>query len=179
MIGVVAFITIVRVRTIAQHRRARHEIDRDLPEALDLFVLLLEAGVSDRSVVVEMAHRGPTSTRPAFARVADQLNIGQPFAEAIVQLRSELGPGAVALVDLVSASHRYGLPMAQVINQLSTEARSARRRHNEALARRLPVKLSFPLVVCTLPSFVLLAIVPAVMAALSTLGSRSWTPPSP
>ena len=32
-----------------------------------------------------------------------------------------------------------------------------------------PVKLSFPLVVCTLPSFVLLAIVPAALGAISTL----------
>lgn len=177
-IGVVTFIAVSRVRTIARKRRMRREIDRDLPEALDLFVLLLEAGVNDRSVVFEMAHRGPTSTRAAFAQVVDRLDIGQPFAEAIVQLRFGLGTGAVALVDLMSASHRYGLPMAQVVNQLSTEARSARRRHNEALARGLPIKLSFPLVVCTLPSFVLLAIVPAVMAALSTLGSRAWTPPS-
>jgi tight adherence protein C len=36
------------------------------------------------------------------------------------------------------------------------------------------VKLSFPLVVCTLPSFVLLAIVPAMIAALSSLGGSAW-----
>jgi hypothetical protein len=58
MIGVFAFIAVGRVRTIARQRHAQREIDRDLPEALDLFVLLLEAGVSDRSVVVEMARRG-------------------------------------------------------------------------------------------------------------------------
>jgi len=34
--------------------------------------------------------------------------------------------------------------------------------------------LSFPLVVCTLPSFVLLAIAPAVIAALSSLGGTAW-----
>ena len=38
-----------------------------------------------------------------------------------------------------------------------------------ASARRLPVRLTFPLVTCTLPSFVLLAIAPAVIGALSTL----------
>lgn len=172
--AVFARIAVGRLRSIRQQRRAQRNIHRDLPEALDLFVLLLEAGVSTRSVVAEMARRAPASTRPAFVQVARRLDIGEPFTEAIVQLRVGLGPGATALVDLVTASHRYGLPMAQVVSQLSTEARAARRRHNEGLARALPVKLSFPLVVCTLPSFVLLAIVPAVMAALTSLGSNSW-----
>ena len=47
--------------------------------------------------------------------------------------------------------------------------RAARRRLGEAAARRLPVRLTFPLVTCTLPAFVLLAIAPAVLGALSTL----------
>jgi tight adherence protein C len=60
-----------------------------------------------------------------------------------------------------------------MLDQLSTEARAARRRLDEADARKLPVRLSFPLVVCTLPSFILLAIAPAVIAALSSLGSSA------
>ncbi len=172
--AVFAVIAVGRLHKITVQRQRMRNISRDLPEALDLFVLLLEAGVSSRSVVVEMARRGPGTTRPAFAQVADRLDIGEPFTEAIVQLRIHLGAGAVALVDLVTASHRYGLPMAEVVSQLSTEARAARRRRNEALARALPIKLSFPLVVCTLPSFVLLAIAPAVMAAPTSLGSNAW-----
>ena len=64
--------------------------------------------------------------------------------------------------------------MADVLTQLSVETRATRRRLDEAAARALPVKLSFPLVVCTLPSFVLLAIAPAVLAALSSLGNNAW-----
>ena len=56
-----------------------------------------------------------------------------------------------------------------MLESLAHEARASRRRQHEATARRLPVRLSFPLVVCTLPSFVLLAIAPAVIAALSSL----------
>ena len=49
------------------------------------------------------------------------------------------------------------------------DIRAERRRRAEAQARTLPVKLAFPLVMCTLPSFVLLAIVPALLGAVSTL----------
>jgi hypothetical protein len=44
-----------------------------------------------------------------------------------------------------------------------------RRRWAELHARRLPVQLLFPLVVCILPAFGLLAIVPLVLSALSSL----------
>ena len=56
-----------------------------------------------------------------------------------------------------------------MLDRLAVDARAARRRLGEAEARRLPVRLTFPLVSCTLPSFVLLAIAPAVLGALSTL----------
>ena len=49
------------------------------------------------------------------------------------------------------------------------DANASRRRQGEAAARRLPVRLSFPLVTCTLPSFVLLAIAPAILGAVSSL----------
>ena len=84
-------------------------------------------------------------------------------------LRAELGPIAQPLVDSLSAADRYGLPLAPVLERLSFEARQQRRRDADATARELPVRLAIPLVLCTLPSFVLLAIVPLLLGALSSL----------
>ena len=56
-----------------------------------------------------------------------------------------------------------------VLDRLADDIRAERRRRAERQARTLPIKLAFPLVVCTLPSFVLLAIVPALLGAVSTL----------
>ena len=69
----------------------------------------------------------------------------------------------------IAGADRDGLPLAPVLDRLAADARTARRRLGEIAARRLPVRLTFPLVTCTLPSFVLLAIAPAVIGALSTL----------
>ena len=82
----------------------------------------------------------------------------------------------------MAGADRDGLPLGPVLDRLADEARAARRRLGEAEARRLPVRLTFPLVTCTLPSFVLLAIAPAVLGALSTLRADralSVPPPSP
>lgn len=163
-----------RLAEVLEVRRQRRQVELDFPDALDMFVLLVHAGLTSRQAVGELGQRGPPSCRRSFERVQDRADRGDSFADSLPVLTDDLGPQAVALVDLVSAADRYGLPLAGVLEQLAAESRASRRRLNEAAARALPVKLSFPLVACTLPSFVLLAIVPAVMAALSSLSGTTW-----
>jgi tight adherence protein C len=161
-------------RPRVERRRTRERIERELPDAVDLLVLAVRAGLTPAAAVREVADTTPAPVGSGFARVVHRLDRGETFADAIVALRDDLGPPADALVDVITTTTRYGLPLEPVLDQLVAEAREARRRHRQADARRLPIRLSFPLVTCTLPSFVLLAIVPAVIAALSSLGPSAW-----
>ena len=73
---------------------------------------------------------------------------------------------------LLTANHPDLQPLIEhlgVVAQGRDDIRTERRRHAERHARTLPVRLAFPLVLCTLPSFVLVAIVPALLGAVSTL----------
>ncbi len=106
----------------------------------------------------------PGSRRPPTGSSA--VRVSPRPSSALVD---ELGPAARPIADGIAAAERYGLPLAPLLDTLSDQAHAARRRLAEAEARRLPVRLSFPLVVCTLPSFVLLAVVPAVMGTISSL----------
>ena len=155
-----------RYRRAFAHRRA---IAAALPDAIEFLVLLVHAGLSPTQAVLEAAQRAPLATRAGFAATAHRLQRGQGLAEALTGLVDELGPAARPIADGIAAAERYGLPLAPLLDTLSDQAHAARRRLAEAEARRLPVRLSFPLVVCTLPSFVLLAVVPAVMGTISSL----------
>ena len=169
-----SIVIVRRTRPILAARRRRREADRALPDALDLLVLSIRAGLTPQQAIAELALHAPESVRNAFASTVHRTERGSSFADALTALPETLGPGAVGLADVIATSDRYGLPLGPVLDQLTNEARSARRRLDQADARRLPVRLSFPLVVCTLPSFVLLAIAPAVLAALSSLGGAAW-----
>jgi Flp pilus assembly protein TadB len=141
----------------------------DYPEALDLIVLSIRAGYLPAQAIVEIVPHLPTSLRDAFAAVGESMMHGTRFADALTELGARLGSIAQPLVDSLSAADRYGLPLAPLLERLAFEARQQRRRDTEAAARELPVRLAAPLVVCTLPSFVLLGIVPLLLGALSSL----------
>lgn len=159
-----------RVRGVTHTRRRHDAIARDLPDAIDHLVLTAQAGLGPHQAVRDLARAAPRSLRAAFGATVHELDRGRPFADALEVLRREVGHDADLLVDSLAGAERYGSALAPVFDRLSADARQARRRLDEADARRLPVRLSFPLVLCTLPAFVLLAIAPPVLAALSSLG---------
>jgi Flp pilus assembly protein TadB len=160
------------VRRQRRHVRARRQqaaIEAALPAAVELLVLCIRAGCSPAQAVVELGARAPPPLRPAFAEVDLRLHRGQVLADALGALETSAGRGGRDVARAIAGAERDGLPLAPVLDRLASDARTARRRLGEIEARRLPVRLTFPLVTCTLPAFVLLAIAPAVIGALSTL----------
>jgi Flp pilus assembly protein TadB len=155
--------------------RARHDaMVAAMPDAIELLVMCIHAGLTPTQAVGELARLAPPPVRPGFQAAEQRLHRGAGFADALTELTGRCGASALALVSALGTAVRDGLPLAPVLDRLTDEANAGRRRAGEAAARRLPIRLSFPLVVCTLPSFVLLAIAPAVLGALSTV--RGSTP---
>ncbi len=172
VLGAVAVICAAAWRQWSGARRAtlaKRRISTHFPDALDLLVLSIRAGYLPAQAVGEIAAYLPEPLRQSFAAVSEAMQRGDRFADALTQLRTRLGPIAQPLVDSLSAADRYGLPLAPVLERLAFEARQQRRRDADATARELPVRLAMPLVLCTLPSFVLLSIVPLLLGALSSL----------
>jgi tight adherence protein C len=158
-----------RGSALRRRARTRRQIASEFPDVLDLLVLSIRAGYLPAQAVVEIQPFLPPTVRDAFESMGKATHEGMRFADALTSLSVTLGPVAQPLVDSLSAADRYGLPLAPVLERLSSEARQQRRRDSDAAARELPVRLAVPLVLCTLPSFVLLAIVPLLLGALSSL----------
>jgi tight adherence protein C len=140
-----------------------------LPDTIELLVALIGAGLTPAQAARAMAERSPAATRPGWAVVVHRVDRGAPLADALGELAVVLGPSAAEMADALAAAERAGRPLGPTLARLSVEARAARRRQLEADARRLPVRLSFPLVVCTLPAFVLVTVVPIGLGTLSSL----------
>ena len=160
--------TAARVLRVSR-RTARRDAERAFPDAIELIVLAVRSGhVPAAAVAAAVPHLPPAVNAP-FAEVVARTQSGARFADALSALTEHLGPTAAPLVDSFAAADRYGLPLAPVLDRLAEEARRQRRRQADTLARQLPIRMSIPLVLCTLPSFVFLAIVPLLIAALSSV----------
>lgn len=140
-----------------------------LPDVIDLVVLGVRAGLAPSAALSLGGRHASPDLRPAFDEVDHRLRRAQRLGDALQALPELLGAPAASLADGFAAADRYGLPLEPLLDRLSIEVRTDRRRHAERHARTLPVRLAFPLVCCTLPSFVLLAIAPAVLGAVTTL----------
>ena len=172
LLGLVATIGAVAWRrwsSVRRSARTLRQISTDFPDALDLMVLSIRAGYLPAQAITEIIPYLPPTLRGPFSAVGTALRDGERFADALDQLSVHLGPIGQPLIDSLAAADRYGLPLAPVLERLAFEARQQRRRDADAAARELPVRLAMPLVLCTLPSFVLLAIVPLLLGALSSL----------
>ena len=123
---------------------------------------------------------GTALAAAGFTAVERQLHRGRRLADALDELAARRRPGGTraGVVDRDRPT-ATGCRSRRCSTAWPPRRAPTRRRLGQAEARRLPVRLSFPLVVCTLPSFVLLAIAPAVLGAISTLrGTRPVRRPS-
>src|SRR5262249_58657100 len=85
--------------------------------------------------------------------------LGATFADALDALAAG-APPLRPVADALLASDRLGAPVGPALGRLATEQRAELRRRAEAHARRVPVRLLFPLVFVVLPAFGLLTLIP-------------------
>jgi tight adherence protein C len=167
-----------RVATIRRERRATAAVALAYPELVDLLVLTIGAGCSPLQAFTVLAGVVPAVLRPAVDAVTRRTDAGERFADSVGHLRDPppngLGPIAQPLADALALADRHGTPLPPILDRLAAEAREHRRRQADIAARQLPIRLAFPLVGCTLPSFVLLTIVPLMAGTFSSL--RGLTP---
>lgn len=155
----------------ARRRRRRHlaAIAADLPDVVDLLVLAVGAGLTVRLAVAAVARRSPGPLGAELARAAQEAELGRRLADALDDLPERAGEATRPLVGALIASERYGAPLGASLERLAHEVRADRRRRAEEAARKVPVKLLFPLVSCTLPAFGLLTVAPLIASAVRSL----------
>lgn len=154
---------------LLERRRISRAVTATLPDAIDLLLVAIHSGLTPELALRRLAPYldGPIgwAANEVFVRIA----AGDRFGDALDALTDHLGEPVRPLVAAIAGSERYGLALGPALEVVATFSREHRRRAAETAARRLPVRLSFPLVLCILPAFVILTVVPAIFGALRAL----------
>ena len=155
--------------TARRARRVHRRAELVLPDMVDLLVLAVRSGLLPVAALRSLHPYLAPPVSEAVGELLGAVDRGTRLADALPLLAERLGPALHPVVDGFIAADRDGLPLAPLLERLAADARAQRRRRVDALARQLPVRLAAPLVVCSLPSFVLLAVVPLLLAAFASL----------
>jgi tight adherence protein C len=158
-----------RWRPLAKARANKAVVTASLPDATDLLLVAIHAGLTPELALRRLLPYLNGPLHNAVEQVFERLNDGERFGDALDALIDTLGEPARALVAALTGSERYGLPLGPALDVVATISRDQRRRAAETTARKLPVRLSFPLVLCILPAFIVLTVVPAIFGALRAL----------
>lgn len=143
-------------------------LTRELPVVVDLLGVAVGAGCTPFLAVEHAARWAPPSIAVVLEGVVRSCGLGAAFAEAWRDAATR-APQVAPLADALTAGERTGAPVGPALTRLAAEERAAARRRVESHARRVPVRLLFPLVFLVLPAFVVLTVVPGLAAGLARL----------
>jgi tight adherence protein C len=154
-------------------KRRQHRIRLSLPDALDLLVVSVEAGLgldqAIQRVSDELAFAHPELS-DELKLINLELRAGKARSEALHNLAERTGVDDVSsLVAMLVQTDRFGTSVAQSLRVHSDTLRTKRRQRAEEAAAKTGVKMVFPLVFCIFPAIWVVSIGPAAIKFVQVL----------
>ena len=154
-------------------KKRQHRIRLSLPDALDLLVVSVEAGLgldqAIQRVGDELAFAHPELSED-LRLINLELRAGKPRSEALHNLAERTGVDDLAsLVAVLVQTDKFGTSVAQSLRVQSEVLRTKRRQRAEEAAAKTGVKMVFPLVICIFPAIWVVTIGPAAIKFVQVL----------
>ena len=153
----------------------KRAISRGLPDAIELLVIAVEAGLSLEDgvnrIVVELRPSQPAVSEELAITAAD-LRILPNRDDALRRLAERVDmPSVNSIVTTLSQTLKYGTPLAQALRVAAAELRNDALVRLEEQANRVPVLLTVPMIVFILPTLFLVIMGPAFLRILDVIAN--------
>jgi tight adherence protein C len=151
----------------------RTQIEQEFPDALDLMVVCVEAGLGLESAVVRVSEEVKEShprIASEFGRLADEMGAGRGRADALRAMAERVNVDTIkSFVALLIQTEALGVSIAQSLRTYSVEMREHRFLKAEEKAMRIPVLMTVPLVACFMPVIIVALLLPSAIDVMRTL----------
>jgi tight adherence protein C len=156
------------VDRLAGARKAR--LEHEFPDALDLMVVCIDAGLGLESAFVrvgqEIGESHPRVTAE-FNRVSEEMSAGRGRAEALRAMADHAQVDSLtSFAALLIQTEALGVSIGQTMRTFSQEMRETRLLKAEEKAMRIPVLMTVPLVACVLPVVIAALLLPPILDVL-------------
>ena len=166
LIGAIAYLATdfyLKKRT----KNRREKLRRSLPDALDLLVICVDAGLGLDQAILRVAdelHLSHPEIHEEFLQINREQRAGKLRMEAwqAMSARCQV-PEVEAFVNMLLQTDRFGTPIARALREFADGLRQKRRLRAEELAAKTTVKIIFPLVLFIFPSMFIVLLGPAAL----------------
>ena len=158
----------------ARVRRRQKELRNALPDALDLLVVCVEAGLGLNQALVRVAQEIRHTSKLMSDEILQtnaEIRVGTPRDTALRTLAERTGLDDLSsLVAMLIQTDRFGTSIATSLRVQSDTLRQKRRQRAEEAAAKTAIKMVFPLVFCIFPSMFVVILAPGFITILRVLG---------
>ncbi|MCK4720116.1 type II secretion system F family protein, partial [bacterium] len=149
------------------------EIQRKLPDALDLLTVSVEAGLGFDMALNKVVEKLKGPLAEEFGRVLHEVRMGKPRRDAMKAMSVRVdSPDVSQFIAALVQADKLGVSLANVLRVQSDQMRLKRKQRAEETAMKAPLKMSFVLVFFVLPALMIVLLGPAVISVIEQLGDN-------
>jgi Flp pilus assembly protein TadC len=152
-------------------RKRSFEMVLQLPDALDLLTISVEAGLGFDAALAKVVEKMEGPLVDEFRQALAEIRMGRTRREALrdIVTRADSQPISNFIGAIVQAE-QLGVPIAKVLQIQSQQLRIERRQRAEEAAAKAPVKMLFPMVGCIFPTIFIVILGPAIVTVMKGTG---------
>ena len=149
-----------------------NSILEQLPDALDLLTISVEAGLGFDAALVKVTEKMKGALSDEFKRAAGEQRVGKSRQEALRGISERVDVKELQnFISAIIQADQLGVSMSKVLRIQSETLRTERRQRAEEKAARAPILIMLPTVGCIFPSLFIVILAPAALSAMKSCGS--------
>src|SRR5438067_4213901 len=159
------WLPVVVLNQLAAGRRTA--IERNLPDAVDLLTLAVEAGLSLDAGMADVTGRFNNALGDEFGKVLREVRLGRPRMAALEDMGRRSGVAELHnLIQAITQSEQMGIGISKSLRVQAAELRRVRRSMAQERAAQASLRMIFPLVVCIFPTIWIILLGPALLGII-------------
>ncbi len=145
-------------------RARKEQIRADLPDALDLLAVSVEAGLGFDGAITKLTEHMHGPLADEFGLSLGEMRIGESRQEALKKMAERVAvPEMAAFTRAVIQADQLGISLGRILRVQAAEARNRRQMAAEERAMKAPIKMLFPTVMFIFPAMFIVILGPAFL----------------